>query len=1259
VASDRSTLGKAAGGPVGYARSLLDLLKELREAAGSPSLTTLAGRISPASGKATSKGYLSEIFGGSRTPSGAKAEAIAKALHADENVQKRVRWLADNAAADGASRRMSTPQGDGSPGWWARSDYIEVVRGLAPIGGLRDRADELAELARFCEGDGDDPYLWWQAEPWAGKSALLATFVLDPPTRCDVVSFFVTASLAVQADATACTDALLDQLSALTGEQLQPALTGSTRDGHRRKLLRIAAERAHDRGRRLVLVLDGLDEDRGTRPGSGLSSVAALLPAVTVAGLRVVVASRSSPGLPDDVPQGHPLRCCGVRQLVASPYARDLGRRASQELQDQLFAGAVGREVLGFITASQGGLTAADLSELTGRAPFEVESTLAGVLGRTVGVRNGRSTGSLAFTHGTLAVEAVRRFGAALRRYQEELHHWAASYRDQGWPPETPHYMLQGYVRMVAAGGDETRLVDVVTDPVRHDRLQGLNGGDAAALAEVRAAEGVVSGTDGLLPVVRLATRRHELASQNEVLPVQLPAVWVALGQPDRAESLARGIADPWWRAAALNALVSALIKSGDHERAERLAFGLDIPFRRMAALTRLAEAAVERGGLADAARLVAAALSDADELRVEHRASLFARIAVVQVAIGDKGAAASLVEAAVTAAEEVVSWEDASHKDVTDVAAVLIRFGDPGRGERMVRDLVPQPEVPSGYAALAVVAHGLGEDALARRFIAHAAEVTDLLTDGYQRGTALVALARACIGVGDPDQARTFLHEGIKAENPIDYGAEEHDMLILELTSLAGQLGAMAEAEELADHIVSDSYENARAEVARAWGAAGRLDLAERIVDEELRAPYVCAAALTDLAALAVAGAPADAERLALRAQSAARANPYRQGRLLDALAASVATVGDKDLAAAVVRRIGSPVEQVAAMTGMVAAMVEAGGWAYAQEAATAAESALGSVTHPFDHGKQAAALVTAIVGAGDHERATRLASTIREPVWQVEAICTIAAAAGRGPQAWAQARQAEEIAVRIYRRDTYDVALVEVAAAYAHASADGKAQAVADRIEDDILRDRARFEIAKAAAVTGDHAAAEAITATIADEYVRDDAMAMRAEHQAAGGDLESATTLLLQLSDPDCRARAITAIAVAAAANGDWATAERYLTDLDNQHQTTRHLARLALTAAKASEISRARRYLLQALPDGELETLLPAIAATEPSTILYLARQVVEAEPDAVGPRRERIDATGKSAEGSGADLLADADTQLCGRIAELLRPDLLF
>jgi hypothetical protein len=35
--------------------------------------------------------------------------------------------------------------------------------------------------------------VWWQAQAWAGKSALLSTFVLHPPAGVRVVAFFITA----------------------------------------------------------------------------------------------------------------------------------------------------------------------------------------------------------------------------------------------------------------------------------------------------------------------------------------------------------------------------------------------------------------------------------------------------------------------------------------------------------------------------------------------------------------------------------------------------------------------------------------------------------------------------------------------------------------------------------------------------------------------------------------------------------------------------------------------------------------------------------------------------------------------------------------------------------------------------------------------------------------------------------------------------------------------------------------------------------
>jgi hypothetical protein len=80
---------------------------------------------------------------------------------------------------------------------------------------LLDREAELAELARFClapedqtpdgtQVTGDDTgrgrYAWWQAPAWSGKSALLATFALEPPAavrdQVTIVSFFITARLA-------------------------------------------------------------------------------------------------------------------------------------------------------------------------------------------------------------------------------------------------------------------------------------------------------------------------------------------------------------------------------------------------------------------------------------------------------------------------------------------------------------------------------------------------------------------------------------------------------------------------------------------------------------------------------------------------------------------------------------------------------------------------------------------------------------------------------------------------------------------------------------------------------------------------------------------------------------------------------------------------------------------------------------------------------------------------------------------------------
>ena len=97
--------------------------------------------------------------------------------------------------------------------------------------GLTEREAELAELAAFCLKESDDAgYVWWQAGPWAGKSALMSTFVLQPQAqvrqRVQFVSFFITARLAAQDTREAFSQVVLEQLATLTGQELPAVLPG-------------------------------------------------------------------------------------------------------------------------------------------------------------------------------------------------------------------------------------------------------------------------------------------------------------------------------------------------------------------------------------------------------------------------------------------------------------------------------------------------------------------------------------------------------------------------------------------------------------------------------------------------------------------------------------------------------------------------------------------------------------------------------------------------------------------------------------------------------------------------------------------------------------------------------------------------------------------------------------------------------------------------------------------------------------------------
>lgn len=72
-----------------------------------------------------------------------------------------------------------------SPQRVATSNYRYQVESLAAAE-FRGRTQELARMAEFCTAraaadSAEDAYWRWLAPAWAGKTALMAQFVLEPP----------------------------------------------------------------------------------------------------------------------------------------------------------------------------------------------------------------------------------------------------------------------------------------------------------------------------------------------------------------------------------------------------------------------------------------------------------------------------------------------------------------------------------------------------------------------------------------------------------------------------------------------------------------------------------------------------------------------------------------------------------------------------------------------------------------------------------------------------------------------------------------------------------------------------------------------------------------------------------------------------------------------------------------------------------------------------------------------------------------------
>ncbi|WP_089105157.1 trypsin-like peptidase domain-containing protein [Streptomyces hyaluromycini] len=469
---------------------------------------------------------------------------------------------------------------------WTREVYRAHLAGMAPAE-LKAREAELGELVSFCAGP--DPYLWVQGPPWAGKSALAAWFALHPPQGIVPVWFFVTAGSTDQSDSSVYTATVIDQLAAIVGRDPAVVATPTARDGVRRLLLEEAAERVGRGGGTLLLVVDGLDEDQSLRSGGIGTSIASLLPDRPPPNVRVLVTSRTSPGLPVDVKGSHPLRRCRELRLSANEAAQHDEHEAKGELRRVLTGDRLPRDLVGLLVAARGPLTTDDLRVLTGEPNDALRRLLDSAFGRTVRVREAHQSDGAdgeddhsddlnlyvsgrgcVFTHETLFAAAQEELGPDVAPYLEMLHAWAEHFSGRGWPPDTPNYLLQPYGRRLALLRDADRLLAHATDVRRRERLRQATGSDAAFLSEVAAAR-TTAREDDLPTRVVLAAVGDLVTRRNRTLHPGVPAVLARLGRTREAIGLARSVPDRLSRARAL-AGVAGVLADRDDLRAVRLA---------------------------------------------------------------------------------------------------------------------------------------------------------------------------------------------------------------------------------------------------------------------------------------------------------------------------------------------------------------------------------------------------------------------------------------------------------------------------------------------------------------------------------------------------------------------------------------------------------------------------------------------------------------------------------------------------------------
>ncbi|MEV8374743.1 trypsin-like peptidase domain-containing protein [Kribbella sp. NPDC056861] len=1034
-----------------------------------------------------------------------------------------------------------------SPTKMIAANYQRVARRLSPAI-LSGRIEEVAEFNEFASGP--DRWRWYTANAFAGKTALLAWWTANNQLHDVVaVSCFLRRSAGLNT-ARDVIGTLLTQLGAIAGlpegELRQPQLQSADASALSRldELLEAAARRCH----RLVVLIDGLDEYEpvGQIPVAEWLPGSQTLPLPPNAALLVTSRAGAPTGIPDD----HPLREHRT-SLSSSLTAGRLQRRAEDEINHALQdPSRLDARIVGFLAAADGPLTHDDLTSLIrarnpGVYASDVQLVWKRRLARTL-TPTARGDG-YEFSHDALREHARTTFAGDLPVYRQDLHDWAHDHATRGWPADTPPYLLTGYAGMLAAERDPARLVAVAIDPARQTRLRTATGGDAIALADLRAAAQLLTSDPrypdkpaalpgicvneevDLVALAKVVWYQERLRDRNTATPVRLPAVWAELGHHTRAENLAGAITSGPDRVEALAMVAVAQTRAGlvREARANLLLAGqATAPLigrsQNLRAWVALVTAQVEAGQIDDARR-IATLLADDD------RSEILAALAEALARMGE-------IRQAVEVGREVhrlaygsdrIFWSQMH--DLARIATALAQTGRPAEGEWFA-DRIGFAEIRA--KALATVATAFAE---AGRF-ADAERIAATIDDPACRVLTQVRAATLLARTGLTSRARTITDEAERVAGLL--GSRDRERALTALIETRAAVDQRAAVAALCDQVEDG--------IARLSNPHAKAEMLYPLADE-----------------LAKVGEISEAARVA-----AAITVPLWRARAFLSVCRALSEQGQVERAkvmAGDVARLGSEVAHEAALWDrdalieIVTTLTKAGHHAES-------EQVLADVTPPEFSAEVRTERAMALIEAGEHQQATALAERIAQSAaaatntyWRTRNMIRLAdslAMAGEVTQARCLAEHIERAVGTISDPDELSVLNCAFAILFARIGRYRDAERVADGISEPTERLEALIELAVSLGRGGE-----------AKRFGR-----VKRRIEQLGSSVE----------DSRLSATAVLGFATLAAEKGQYAQAEQTVTEIDDPVWRSTVVAGLAPVLLAAGESVRAATMMKAVAP-----------------------------------------------------------------------------